>query len=89
MGHTAKAQLSLAVLSAAARSLPLQLAVKHVVVELTKAGSRHRQWTSPGWHLLDVALSKQPCAQATKDCHLEQGIEAGKHKPGYPGISRG
>jgi hypothetical protein len=46
--HTARAQLSLAALSAAWRSVPLQLLAKHVDVELMNFVSRHRQWTSPG-----------------------------------------
>jgi len=44
----AKAQFFLAFASAFARSVPLQLLAKHVAVVLTKTGSRHRQWTSPG-----------------------------------------
>lgn len=46
--HTAKAQLSLAALSAASRSVPLQLFAKHVDVVLMNCVSRQRQWTSPG-----------------------------------------
>ena len=46
--HTAKAQLSLAALSAASRSVPLQAFAKHAPVESMNCVSRHRQWTSPG-----------------------------------------
>lgn len=46
--HTAKAQLSLAALSAFARSVPLQYCAKHVDVVLTKTGSSQRHWTCPG-----------------------------------------
>jgi len=46
----ARAQVSRAVCSACARSAPEQLCSKQVVVELMKAGSSHRHFTSPGWH---------------------------------------
>jgi len=60
----AKAQLSLAVLSAASRSAPVQLFAKHVDVELMNFWFVHRQWTSEARQGSYVALVKQPCAQS-------------------------